>query len=1137
MISKAVSIALAIAIGLLGRPALAAEAKPAVLFAHGIHSSYAARPLHDMGVEVDTCRPQELAARLESGRYNVAVASSLGEAELKALGAFLAKGGGVLVCNPNCYSQETEFTATCGWLAGLGARPRWEMFQDDEKSNVARDVMGCSLSFSGDIAGPFNRDVVGVLTLLCNSTGGWEPPMSFDLDANWRIAVRGARSMKSVIDNRHDEVLQRWLPAAGIPSAPPLMAVRDVGKGRLAVLAIRYYWLFTPPYNCPTAEAMLTAGADGKKSQWLRLFANAFRWLAEPSMKAGQGGATTPESILSPPRQVWPPPAQFDWAGWSHGNVLEKARQLQTAGLVGARTALSSGKGAVADYVKEAKAAGLQFIVFMEDALAMDQAKWDRLIDECRAATDKDFAAIPGLTYEDAQGDHLYAFSDNVKYPKPGMLLAGKRLATTQQMRSRAYFDYDCEYLAQEAIRGYWNHKKNYLHFADYKLYNSFPAVSFEDGKPVDDALGEFLYLQGIGGCHAIVAFEFMTGPDQVARRATGGWRVVVHRPPAALREKWYEGAWSFSGSGSQYITNGPEILVWDSPNRLTDPHGQWWRPDLWEYRLRLRVAAAAGLKSVTIHDGDRGILRRWLPGGAKEFQQEMVFANCQQLGPTLVVEDAKGRRAVSMSFWNRNLVKEEFFCSDRCNFLGSSRLRARTGEQVWTPVGFQANMGITPSKGRLDMSVSPAVGLTVNSPTLPIDGAPAGFPTVSLGFNPQVPGEMKHIFAYPQTYLVGPEIGIGQADWKLAYDPAEEGARATPLGHPYRQPQDGWGNSWGSWHRLVPTRMAEGYQRTYAWNWVPGEFRIGWHETDLAMKEAVALDSKSPGLRIMEPSMNGWRFFRDGRPVDVPQGEADVPFVRGTFAALEQKGGSVVLAPMEGPVTVRLRKDGGFSMFYVPATGALAKGDRVRYRVAFAGASGAAEGMPNGTPLAKLAEFAEKFGVARPGRAGYEPKVARGTMLDNYLAWRADAQGKAVEAKIARTAMPGLLPVVVEGLVDNWSVQLLDKTRAWPNHRALPVRGGCAYAELDLNEGDLDLFIGHPVIADDRDLKLLVSWECPGLWYVEAHNAADKPLKAALAASPGWPLFAFDEKVSLAPGASRIWHVRQEALARKGQQ
>ena len=93
---------------------------------------------------------------------------------------------------------------------------------------------------------------------------------------------------------------------------------------------------------------------------------------------------------------------------------------------------------------------------------------------------------MPGLTYEDAQGNHLYVFGDNVRFPKPHMLLADRRLATTQPMRSRAYFDYINELVQQHAINGFWNHRQNFLPPADYKLYNSFPIVSFDDGRPID---------------------------------------------------------------------------------------------------------------------------------------------------------------------------------------------------------------------------------------------------------------------------------------------------------------------------------------------------------------------------------------------------------------------------------------------------------------------------------------------------------------------------------------------------------------------------------------------------------------------------------------------------------------------------
>ncbi|HRT95584.1 MAG TPA: hypothetical protein P5532_14240 [Planctomycetota bacterium] len=1094
----------------------AGEALPAVLFVGGVHADYAAKPLHAMGVELDTCKHGQLAERLAAGKFNVVVAGTLNDADRKAAQDFLAKGGGLFLCNPEAWSESKNFTATLEWLAQLGARERWEIFQESDPKNLATDIMGCRLFWTSDVAPPFNDGVKGVLTLTAASTTGWEPPMSFDLSPDWRVVVRAAASTKSVPAERHDDYLRPWIPKAGIASAPPLMATREVGKGRLAVMAIRYYWLFTPPTNRPTAEAMLTAGAGGKPSDWLRIFANAFRWLAEPSLKAGLGGATTPETVLNQPVKPWEIPKEYDWT--KQGPLTDNP---QYPGLIGARTALSSGTGTVADYVAAAKAAGLSFIVFLEDTLKSDQAKWDKLVAECAAASDKTFAAIPGLTYEDAQGDHLYAFADEVKFPKPSMVLADGRLATNRSNRTAAYFDYVNEYMQQHILSGFWRHKDNWLHPADYKLYNSFPIVSFEDGKPVDEAFDTYRYFMGLGACQAPLAFEIITSPAQVAKRAKDGWRVVSFRPPERLRTKWHEQAWSFSGNAGQYITNGPKILAWRGPNRLTSTNGLWWRPDLWEFRVGFRVASDDGLKSVILHDGDRGVLRRWLPKGAKSFETEITFSNCQQLGLYLEVEDTKGRKAIGDQFWNRNLLCEEFFCSDRCNFLGNCRLRTRQGGQTWTQVSFQGNMGITPSKGLLRLVAQPAVCLTMNSPTLPIDGQPLGFPTVALDFSFHPPGELRYLFAYPHTYLISPEVAVGQTDYLYAFDPAEEKAEKTPLGHPYEQPQHGWGNSWGGWHRLVPTKLLSGWSRTYACNWIPGEFRIGTHVTNVVMKEAAALGKD--GLQVMNANMPGWVLREGDKVIATPDSpDCQGEFKQGTFATLEEKGGSALLIALDNELQYRYRKGGHISLHFAPKGGQLAKGDHVAYAIGFAGAA-------SGTKTERMLDFARKFGIVERGKTGYQSTITRGKQLDNLLLWLLDGEGVGVEAKMPKAEMPGFLPAAVANLNDRWSVWLLDRKRTWPNVRALPIRDGTASAQLDLNEGDMDIFIGHPVTCDKRDAKIQVAWHEPGVWFVEAHNPTDEAVKAELRSSPGWTPFAFRETVELAPGTSRIWLVKEK--------
>lgn len=1119
------SLALIVTAGsLLPLAGSAAAAKPAVLFHGGApHAAYVTRPLHELGIEVGACPAGKLAETLAAGTFNVVVVGTLTETERQAVDAFLAKGGGVLACNPVSYPREADFNRTCEWLAAKGARPRWEMLQDSDKANVVSVTFG-SLSWTNAVQPPVSAGIRGLLVQTSGSTTGIEPAMSYDFGPDWTVTVRGATSMKTVTEVRNDVALKPWLPKDPVAESPALMGVRQSGAGRLAVIPFRDYWIFFPPPNCPPSEAMLSYDRGEKKSDWLRLFANTFQWLSEPSMKAGLGGATTPEAVLTPPVQAWEIPAELDWTK-AVKPLAEEGDAPQNPGLIGARTALSGGTGTVADYAAAAKAAGLRFIVFLEDSLKMDPAAWDELVKQCAAATGPEFVAVPGLTYEDAQGNHLYVFGDQVRFPKASMLLPDKRLATLDTMRSRAYFDYINEYIGQKAIVGFWNHRNNFLHFSDYKLYNSFPIHTAQDGKPLDNALAEYLYWQDIGGLQAVLAFEMISKPDLVAERAKNGWRVVWNRELKHLAEgKWHEGAWSFSGMGSQYISSGPSILVWRTPNNLIGANGQWWRPDLWQFRLRLRVASDVGLKCVQVMDGDRQILRRWQCNGEKRFERELLLSNCQQIASTLLVEDVKGGQAISMAYWNRNLNMEEFFCSDRCNILGSCRLRRKdNGTQYWTPVGFQGNMGNTPSKGRIVPEVTPSVGLTANSPTVPTDGAPLGLPAITLHLGIEVPGELPNPFSFPSTYLVGPEIAIGQINYALAYDPAEYKATTSPLGHAYKQPQDGYGNSWGSWHRLVPNRVLDGYSRFHACNWLTEGFRVGWFETQATLKEPVnVLGGK--GLRI---GYSEGVVYCEGRPVDVKSGAPTRgAFGRGTYALMPHAAGATAIIGMDPGVYYE--SDGkNLQLFYSPAYAAgsggnlaMPRGTQIRYRIAFAGADGR-------TTREQMQAFVDRFGISTPGKAAYRATFKDGQQVDNYLFWHLEAgTGGAVVANLPKTALPGFLTTIVDGLNDNWTVQLLDRSRPWPNHRALPIRDGRAYAEIDSNDSAQELFIGHPVTADNHDLRLTVTWLAKGTWWIEAHNPSGQAVKAKLKSHPAWNAFRFAESADLASGASQTWTV-----------
>ncbi|MCY3017603.1 MAG: hypothetical protein NTW87_01045, partial [Planctomycetota bacterium] len=112
------------------------EKRPAVLFLGGVHSGYVVKPLVALGVEADIGTPGDLAKKLSSNAYNVVVVGTMNDAQRRAVADFLARGGGVLVCNPESYPREADFTKTCQWLEELGARERWEVLRDKDPKNV-----------------------------------------------------------------------------------------------------------------------------------------------------------------------------------------------------------------------------------------------------------------------------------------------------------------------------------------------------------------------------------------------------------------------------------------------------------------------------------------------------------------------------------------------------------------------------------------------------------------------------------------------------------------------------------------------------------------------------------------------------------------------------------------------------------------------------------------------------------------------------------------------------------------------------------------------------------------------------------------------------------------------------------------
>jgi len=71
---------------------------------------------------------------------------------------------------------------------------------------------------------------------------------------------------------------------------------------------------------------------------------------------------------------------------------------------------------------------------------------------------------------------------------------------------------------------------------------------------------------------------------------------------------------------------------------------------------------------------------------------------------------------------------------------------------------------------------------------------------------------------------------------------------------------------------------------------------------------------------------------------------------------------------------------------------------------------------------------------------------------------------------------------------------------------------------------GTADLFVGHPVTADNREVFIQVTQTGEDAWAIEAHNPTDLPITTTLRSNPAFgPLAAklVPQALTLAPGSS----------------
>jgi len=1054
-------------------------------------------------------------------RYNVVVLMGLGRANadmtltprneqsIAALRQFLAAGGGVFAV-PVFGQMATEKPAQDAFYGPLGLTPLYAEIPADPESSVVATAWRLPYALTRNVVPSPVTEGVRALWYPVPSfrVGGQNHTIPLAVDDSWTVVLKGSPSSHTL-----SGPLQATNPTAPgtYRSEVPLAALRQVGKGRMVALGIAPQYLFSLTGSTTLEGIVLDRGLQGVPSDGYRLIENALRWLAEPSLAEGTlGGAPMRESLLENPyRTRFGEP--YDWSGKVTFPPTEKA----FPGVIGARTRYSSGKATAEEWVQAARAQGLAYLVFLEDFRTLSPEEFAQLKADCVRLSSAEFTAIPGFTIDDEVGNHYFYFGTTFPYPDRKFLSPDGTFFVSHDPEINPENPYVPGQLSMTtldyaySISGFKLTAGNYLFSRDaapfanfFSNWDAFGVVTAEGGRVVEEAIGDFLKSVDFGNGPLPVVVDLMDDPAQLGR---SGWRTVLRLPaqggpvigPEPLGKdtqvRDYFNDWRFYPDNPTkiYLTSGPEIESWcyigPRDYEGNSPGDFVWQNYRW--LVRGRTTSAVGLKEVALYDGE-ALFRRFLPRGRRTFEFTLDLTHDQQHNLVLLATDVQGRRAISGEQWDRNHRLEEFMCSDRNNQLSYGYLTRKDG--LGLLLGGNQTLA-TPNK-RIAPGISPA-GTFKNDALL---GAPA--------FDGAAGGEPEAFETVAMLLPSGERPAPDVSESRRLFHSMD-----LHLGESLREHRfaDGVG-VYNVWHTLWRTEPADDFtvRRRNSFFQVDPDSPLAvfrW-QIDLTLRR----DQPNNGFRIamlaprqatrwlLQDSAGGTRQGVWEEPVAAE--ELAVPFGKGAWVAfLDSPLGGAIMYSLSDGLRLRMVLPGrNNAVVELPAEGApQGKGQSGQADLLIVGIpreTEATRALP--FPSTRIVErFTRDFALAG-GSPGYTVQARTGRVTGQRYILEVDGASAGCFSGVLRGDLVSSLPIAVSGLHDAWSCYLYD--RSLRRARPVGVFEGRGWATVRLG-GRLDLFVGHPVVADHPSIVLQVTQTGEQSWKVEVHNPTSAPITTTI--------------------------------------
>lgn len=226
-------------------------------------------------------------------------------------------------------------------------------------------------------------------------------------------------------------------------------------------------------------------------------------------------------------------------------------------GLIGARSNYAGGKNTVAEMVAAAKSADMRFLVFTDDLDLLTPEKMKKLQQDCKAASNTGFSAIPGLQLSASYTGRRRQIDDPKTYGPVNAYFFGQITQLPNHSELGNPYQLFWKFLGGEYCGGSGIHANlltpgsNGISPFYQRFWRGFNLLTFDTtGKTADDSRDLYADILASGyGPYPRVSGNYRS-TDEITR-AAAGWKTTILAPSQAEMPPF-----QYSSS----VSSGPEI-------------------------------------------------------------------------------------------------------------------------------------------------------------------------------------------------------------------------------------------------------------------------------------------------------------------------------------------------------------------------------------------------------------------------------------------------------------------------------------------------------------------------------------------------------------------------------------------------